>query len=377
MKELLKRGVIVLLIALVIFLFFWYFVDKNKESNNENSQDTNTQIKEEESTTISETDEIETYSDEKARCNSNLNFRNSPLIDSEIIEVLPKNSIFEVIAKIRNGWYKILYNSQIGYVNGEYIEFLTDEEKNEITVVEEYTNTFAKLNAETSVNIRERANKESNALTFVKANSVLKVLSKMKNGWYKVEGNSQIGYVSGEYIALLSDEEYSTYSSNVNNMLKPEENIIATYTSTSTYNQNSRYNMHLAADYINGTIIAPGETYSHLKVVHPEGEENKYVESTIFVNNGQTAQASGGGICQTSSTTYAAIASAEENGIKTGFNVTAQAPHSGKVNYVPRKYEATVNTGTQDFCFRNCNDYSIKIVTSYNYNTLTVTIYKI
>ena len=91
----------------------------------------------------------------------------------------------------------------------------------------------------------------------------------------------------------------------------------------------------------------------------------------------QTAQASGGGICQTSSTTYAAIASAEEKGIKTGLNVTAQAPHSGKVNYVPRKYEATVSSGSQDFCFRNCNDYSIKIVTSYNYNTLTVTIYKL
>ena len=135
--------------------------------------------------------------------------------------------------------------------------------------------------------------------------------------------------------------------------------------------------MHLAADYQNGVIVKPGETYSHLKVVHPEGVENIYVDSTIFVGNGQTAQASGGGICQTSSTTYAAIASAEEKGIKTGLNVTAQAPHSGKVNYVPRKYEATVSSGSQDFCFRNCNDYSIKIVTSYDYNTLTVTIYKL
>ena len=130
-------------------------------------------------------------------------------------------------------------------------------------------------------------------------------------------------------------------------------------------------------DYQNGVVIAPGESYSHLKVVHPEGVENIYVDSTIFVGNGKTAQASGGGICQTSSTTYAAIASAEEKGIKTGLNVTAQAPHSGKVNYVPRKYEATVSSGSQDFCFRNCNNYSIKIVTSYNYNTLTVTIYKV
>lgn len=199
----------------------------------------------------------------------------------------------------------------------------------------------------------------------------------MQNGWYKVEGNTKIGYVNGDYITILTNEEYGSYSSSENNMLKPEENIIATYTSTSTYNEKSRYNMHLAADYINGTIVQPGETYSHLSVVHPEGEENKYVASTIFVNNGQTAQASGGGICQTSSTTYAAIASATEKGINTGFNVTAQAPHSGKVNYVPRKYEATVSSGGQDFCFRNCNSYAIKIVATYDYNTLTITIYKV
>ncbi|MGN1012462.1 MAG: VanW family protein [Clostridia bacterium] len=375
MKELLKRIVIVLLFLIVICLVFNYFITKKQESIERNDSVIKEEQQEEEKQTISQTDEIESYSDSKARCTTSLNFRKSPSTDSEVIEILPKGTILNVISKIRNGWYKVELNEKIGYVSGDYIKFLSDEEKMEITELEVYSNTFAKTN--TSLNIRERANKESSILTNVKNESILKVLSKMQNGWYKVEGNAIYGYVSGEYITLLSNEEYSLYSSDTNNMLEPNENIIATYTSTSTYNQNSRYNMHLAADYMNGTSVAPGETYSHLNVVHPKGEENKYVESTIFVNNGQTAQASGGGICQTSSTTYAAIVSAKEKGINTGLNVTAQAPHSGKVNYVPRKYEATVNSGTQDFCFRNCNNYSIKIVTSYNYNTLTVTIYKI
>lgn len=375
MKELLKRIVIVLLFLIVICLVFNYFITKKQESIERNDSVIKNEQQEEEKQTISQTDEIESYSDSKARCTTSLNFRKSPSTDSEVIEILPKETILNVISKIRNGWYKVELNEKIGYVSGDYIKFSSDEEKMEITELEVYSNTFAKTN--TSLNIRERANKESSILTNVKNESILKVLSKMQNGWYKVEGNAIYGYVSGEYITLLSNEEYSLYSSDTNNMLEPNENIIATYTSTSTYNQNSRYNMHLAADYMNGIIVAPGETYSHLNVVHPKGEENKYVESTIFVNNGQTAQASGGGICQTSSTTYAAIVSAKEKGINTGLNVTAQAPHSGKVNYVPRKYEATVNSGTQDFCFRNCNNYSIKIVTSYNYNTLTVTIYKI
>ena len=377
MKDVFKR---IIIIALFLFLICGTIYIANKKLNKKNEGVSNINVQ---NTTVVENKieeqkkDYEELDNIKARTISNLNLREEPNETSNIILTIPEGDILELQIKYDSGWYKVNYNQNNGYVSGEYIKVLTQEEISEITVDRTYENTYAVVSVNDSLNIRQRANKEASALTHVKSGSILKVYEKMQNNWYKVEGNTIEGYVSGEYIKILTDEEYKAYSSDTNNLLNPSENIIATYTSTSTYNKNSRYNMHLAADYQNGVVIAPGESYSHLKVVHPEGVENIYVDSTIFVGNGKTAQASGGGICQTSSTTYAAIASAEEKGIKTGLNVTAQAPHSGKVNYVPRKYEATVSSGSQDFCFRNCNDYSIKIVTSYNYNTLTVTIYKV
>ena len=377
MKDVFKR---IIIIALFLFLICGTIYIANKKLNEKNEGVSNINVQ---NTTVVENKieeqkkDYEELDNIKARTISNLNLREEPNETSNIILTIPEGDILELQIKYDSGWYKVNYNQNNGYVSGEYIKVLTQEEISEMTVDRTYENTYAVVSVNDSLNIRQRANKEASALTHVKPGSILKVYEKMQNNWYKVEGNTIEGYVSGEYIKILTDEEYKAYSSDTNNLLNPSENIIATYTSTSTYNKNSRYNMHLAADYQNGVVIAPGESYSHLKVVHPEGVENIYVDSTIFVGNGKTAQASGGGICQTSSTTYAAIASAEEKGIKTGLNVTAQAPHSGKVNYVPRKYEATVSSGSQDFCFRNCNDYSIKIVTSYNYNTLTVTIYKV
>lgn len=377
MKDVFKR---IIIIALFLFLICGTIYIANKKINEKDEDVSNINVQ---NTTVVENKieeqkkDYEELDNIKARTISNLNLREEPNETSNIILTIPEGDILELQIKYDSGWYKVNYNQNNGYVSGEYIKVLTQEEISEITVDRTYENTYAVVSVNDSLNIRQRANKEASALTHVKPGSILKVYEKMQNNWYKVEGNTIEGYVSGEYIKILTDEEYKAYSSDTNNLLNPSENIIATYTSTSTYNKNSRYNMHLAADYQNGVVIAPGESYSHLKVVHPEGVENIYVDSTIFVGNGKTAQASGGGICQTSSTTYAAIASAEEKGIKTGLNVTAQAPHSGKVNYVPRKYEATVSSGSQDFCFRNCNDYSIKIVTSYNYNTLTVTIYKV
>ena len=377
MKDVFKR---IIIIALFLFLICGTIYIANKKLNEKDEDVSNINVQ---NTTVVENKieeqkkDYEELDNIKARTISNLNLREEPNETSNIILTIPEGDILELQIKYDSGWYKVNYNQNNGYVSGEYIKVLTQEEISEMTVDRTYENTYAVVSVNDSLNIRQRANKEASALTHVKPGSILKVYEKMQNNWYKVEGNTIEGYVSGEYIKILTDEEYKAYSSDTNNLLNPSENIIATYTSTSTYNKNSRYNMHLAADYQNGVVIAPGESYSHLKVVHPEGVENIYVDSTIFVGNGKTAQASGGGICQTSSTTYAAIASAEEKGIKTGLNVTAQAPHSGKVNYVPRKYEATVSSGSQDFCFRNCNDYSIKIVTSYNYNTLTVTIYKV
>lgn len=377
MKDVFKR---IIIIALFLFLICGTIYIANKKLNEKNEGVSNINVQ---NTTVVENKieepkkDYEELDNIKARTISNLNLREEPNETSNIILTIPEGDILELQIKYDSGWYKVNYNQNNGYVSGEYIKVLTQEEISEMTVDRTYENTYAVVSVNDSLNIRQRANKEASALTHVKSGSILKVYEKMQNNWYKVEGNTIEGYVSGEYIKILTYEEYKAYSADTNNLLNPSENIIATYTSTSTYNKNSRYNMHLAADYQNGVVIAPGESYSHLKVVHPEGVENIYVDSTIFVGNGKTAQASGGGICQTSSTTYAAIASAEEKGIKTGLNVTAQAPHSGKVNYVPRKYEATVSSGSQDFCFRNCNNYSIKIVTSYNYNTLTVTIYKV
>lgn len=294
--------------------------------------------------------------------------------NGNVLSVIKEGTLLDVNIGENEEWYSLSYDGKDGYVSSKYIEVLTDEQISEITEKEIYDNTFASV--DDYLNIRESANKSSKVLTTVKDNSVLSVKSQMMNGWYKVEGNTITGYVSGDYIHILTDEEYKNYSSDKNNMVDKENNIICTYTSKSTYNDNSRHNMHLASDYENGVIVKPGETYSHLKTIHPDGEPNKYVDSYVFVD-GKTTLGSGGGVCQTSSTTYAAIKKAEDDGIKTGLVVTAREPHSLHVNYVPRKYEATVSTGSQDFCFRNCNDYSIKIVSTYNYNTLTVTMYKI
>ena len=97
---------------------------------------------------------------------------------------------------------KLCIIKKSGYVSGEYVKLLTEQEIAETTVVEYFHSTYALVNINTSLNIRDRANKEGKILTSVKASSILKVYEKMQNNWYKVEGNTIYGYVSGDYIKM-------------------------------------------------------------------------------------------------------------------------------------------------------------------------------
>lgn len=382
MKDILKRILIVGIFLICIIGVLQYFskkVEKERNTGDINPEEVTSELevqKSEEPVVIElETDEIELYDNSKARVNTTLNFRKEPNIESESMMQLQPEDLVDVKAKIRNGWYRVEYESKSGYLSGEYISILSEEEMKEITIAETYNKEIYAVTT-VELNIRKRANKQAEYNSVVLPGSILRVYQRMANDWYKVEGNTVEGFVSGEYIKLLSEEEYKSYSSDENNMLKPESNIIATYTAKGSYNENSRFNMHKAADYINGTIVEPGKSYSHLHTIHPNGGGEGYLVSTVFVD-GTVTKDTGGGICLTSSTLHAAIASAEEKGIHTGLVISAQKEHSIPVGYVPRRFEATVAMWSQDFSFRNCNDYSIRIDASYNGNTLTINVVRI
>ena len=382
MKDILKRILIVGIFLICIIGVLQYFskkIEKERNTGDINPEEVTSELevqKSEEPVVIElETDEIELYDNSKARVNTTLNFRKEPNIESESMMQIQPEDLVDVKAKIRNGWYSVEYESKSGYLSGEYISILSEEEMKEITIAETYNKeVYAVTTVE--LNIRKRANKQAEYNSIVLPGSILRVYQRMANDWYKVEGNTVEGFVSGEYIKLLSAEEYKSYSSDENNMLKPQSNIIATYTAKGSYNENSRFNMHKAADYINGTIVEPGKSYSHLHTIHPNGGGEGYLVSTVFVD-GTVTKDTGGGICLTSSTLHAAIASAEEKGIHTGLVISAQKEHSIPVGYVPRRYEATVAMWSQDFSFRNCNNYSIRLDASYNGNTLTINVVKI
>lgn len=107
-----------------------------------------------------------------------------------------------------------------------------------------------------------------------------------------------------------------------------------------------RYNIEKVSSILDGTVIKSGSTFSYNKVTGPRDESAGYLEA-IVIQNGEEVPGYGGGVCQPSSTIYAAILNNE------WFKVTARKPHGLEVSYLPIDMDATVSYDYVDLKFQN------------------------
>ena len=123
-------------------------------------------------------------------------------------------------------------------------------------------------------------------------------------------------------------------------------------------------NVRLAAKYLNGKILNPGEEFSYNKTVGPRTKARGFKAAAIFAS-GEVVDGIGGGICQVSSTLYMAA-------LRANMKITQRKNHTFYVDYAPKGEDATVVYGSIDFRFVNTSPYPIKIVATSQNNYIRI-----
>ena len=70
-----------------------------------------------------------------------------------------------------------------------------------------------------------------------------------------------------------------------------------------TSSSNRIHNVHLMADFIDGTVIQPGQEFSFNDVVGPRTAERGFLEGQMIVGS-LVLPSIGGGVCQTATTLF-------------------------------------------------------------------------
>lgn len=106
-----------------------------------------------------------------------------------------------------------------------------------------------------------------------------------------------------------------------------------------------RLNAELALDKLDGTVIAPGQTFSFNDTVGTWSRNDGYRKAPVSFN-GQLIWTWGGGVCQTSSTLYNAL-------LLSGLELVERNRHRFAPGYVPAGRDAAVAYSNIDLRFRN------------------------
>ena len=120
----------------------------------------------------------------------------------------------EIIEEMSNGWYKIKYKNKDAYVSNTFIR------KNGVDYTPEAVINSGKVTA-SKLGVRTEESKSSTIIgTYIKGETV-QIVDDSSKDWYRIQYDSQYGYVEKKYIQINSDEtpEAPKNRTNLNNFL--------------------------------------------------------------------------------------------------------------------------------------------------------------
>jgi vancomycin resistance protein YoaR len=126
-------------------------------------------------------------------------------------------------------------------------------------------------------------------------------------------------------------------------------------------------NIDTLAKAIDGSLVAPGATWSLNGTVGERTAAKGYLEANAIVG-GKLVPQLGGGICQVASTAFNAI-------FFSGEPVVERQNHSFYISHYPKGRDATVTWGGPDLRFRNDTSNWILIKTAADSTSVTVSLY--
>jgi len=129
------------------------------------------------------------------------------------------------------------------------------------------------------------------------------------------------------------------------------------------------YNINLASSKFMGVLVAPGETFSFVKVVGDISTQTGYKQAYI-ISGGKTILGDGGGVCQVSTTLFRAILNA-------GLPIIERTAHAYRVGYYeqssPPGLDATVYSPSVDLKFKNDTPNHLLIQTRVDNKKMVLT----
>ncbi len=143
--------------------------------------------------------------------------------------------------------------------------------------------------------------------------------------------------------------------------------LVSSYTTDFSGVPNRIHNVELVSHLIDGTLIAPGATFSFNGTTGDRNAAKGFLVAPVIIN-GEVTTGLGGGVCQVSTTVFNAAYEA-------GLDITARTNHALYISHYPQGRDATVNYPDVDLKFVNDTKAWLLLRTFVSSYSLTVNLY--
>ncbi len=203
------------------------------------------------------------------------------------------------------------------------------------------------------VNLQSQPTSSSESLAQIKCDEHVTVIDQTGE-WFLVSYNGTSGYIYWEHINFSEPE------------IVPDEDLIGNSIIRYISSENRDYNIALACDTIDGTIINPGDEFVWSEIIGQTTTQKGYKEAPV-IKNRVTVPGLGGGVCQVSTTIYNATFDTD---------IEPRDVHEHSIGCAYAEHDATVAHGYKNFIFENPYDFPIRLE-AYSYKAVCfVNIYK-
>ncbi len=129
----------------------------------------------------------------KVTANGSLNMREKASTSSTVLTRLPSGSQVLVLED-KGDWYKVAYNGMIGYVSDDYLS---------LSATMDIRAGYAKVTSNSSLRLRSGPGTSYDVLAKLSKGETAEILG-VNKGWIKVKYKTYTGYLSAEYITVVS-----------------------------------------------------------------------------------------------------------------------------------------------------------------------------
>lgn len=163
----------------------------------------------------------------------NLNVRKGNGTNYEKLGTLPKGTTVQIIGVYKNKWYQIKYGSGIGAVCGDYLKNIKPVETTTTApTTAQPQDEFAAMNARATttanLNMRKGNSTKYEIIALIPNGTVINVIGRYSNNWYRVNYQGQVGCVSGDYLKNITEITQPAETTSTSALTTTETTVTAT-----------------------------------------------------------------------------------------------------------------------------------------------------